>query len=171
MQEDIKRVEEKRIKVPHGLNEIITTFGDVRKYIADDGVISAKEELEFISLMFLPYPMVYAYNKDVTITKMRCHKLMVPIFRDVFNEILVKGLKDKFMEFGGCYNFRSKRLSGRLSTHAWGIALDGNPNTNRMGTKGDMSPEIISIFTKYGFIWGGYWKIPDPMHFQYASGY
>ena len=159
------------MKTPHGLNEIVDTFGDVSKYIADDGIISAKEELEFLTTITLPYPMIYAYNEAITIAKMRCHKLLGNIFLDVFNEILESGLKDKFMYFGGCYNFRSKRLSSRLSTHSWGIAIDGNPKTNAMGTKGDMDSAIIAIFAKHGFVWGGYWKVTDPMHLQYASGY
>jgi hypothetical protein len=157
--------------VPHGINEIIATFGNVSKYVADDGIVSAKEEDEFLITMPLPYPMIYAYDKTKTVKRMRCHKLMADIFTETFNEILSSKLQDKFMEYGGCYNFRSKRLSARLSTHSWGIAIDGNPNTNRMGTKGDMAPEIVSIFTKHGFIWGGYWKVSDSMHFQYCSGY
>jgi len=160
-----------KLIVPHGLSEIIATFGDVSKYVADDGTVSAKEEEKFLTTIPLPYPMVYAYDKTITITKMRCHKLMVDIFTETLGEVLSSNLQDKLMEYGGCYNFRSKRLSARLSTHCWGIAVDCNPNTNRMGTKGDMDPEVVSIFLKHGFVWGGYWKVTDPMHFQYAQGY
>jgi hypothetical protein len=28
-------------------------------------------------------------------------------------------------------------------------------------------PEIVKIFEKYGFIWGGKWFVFDNMHFEY----
>lgn len=159
------------IKRPSGLQGIIDTFGDVSVYISNDGIISAKEENEFLDYCKLPYTMQYAYDIRIPITRIRCHKLMVPIFEEVFNDILGEGLQDKAMLYGGCYNFRSKRNGSKLSTHSWGIAIDINPKTNQMGTQGDMSPEIIKIFLRHNFVWGGYWKISDPMHFQFASGY
>jgi len=164
-------MKEKTLGRPFGLNEIINTFGDVSKFIEDDGIISVKEELVFLDYLILPYPMLYAYNTGIKITRIRCHKLMVPIFRSVFEEIKNQNMQHNAMYFGGCYNFRSKRLGHKLSTHAWGIAIDLNPLTNRMGTKGDMNSEIIKIFRQHNFVWGGYWKTPDPMHFQYAAGY
>jgi hypothetical protein len=31
-----------------------------------------------------------------------------------------------------------------------------------------MDPRIVKIFEKWGFVWGGYWDRPDPMHFELA---
>ena len=57
-----------------------------------------------------------------------------------------------------------------LSMHSWGIAIDINPATNAYGTQGDIPAEFVQAFKDVGFSWGGDWKTPDPMHFQYASG-
>ena len=75
--------------------------------------------------------------------------------------------------FGGCFNFRAKRSGSKLSTHAWGIAIDLNPETNAMGGRGDMDLGIVAAFKSAGFVWGGDWagKNKDPMHFQFCSGY
>jgi hypothetical protein len=64
----------------------------------------------------------------------------------------------------------------RLSMHALGIAVDLNP---RLGpywgwsAPGTPSPaksypmEIVDIFERHGFIWGGKWREFDLMHFEY----
>jgi hypothetical protein len=30
-----------------------------------------------------------------------------------------------------------------------------------------MPPEIVAIFERHGFIWGGKWRHYDTMHFEY----
>ena len=52
--------------------------------------------------------------------------------------------------------------------HAFGLAVDLNVSSNYYGTRGDMDPEIVAIFEKWGFLWGGRWSQPDPMHFELA---
>lgn len=75
--------------------------------------------------------------------------------------------------YGGCFNFRAKRSGSKLSTHAWGIAIDLNPETNAMGREGDMAPGIVKVFESFGFTWGGRWTGAgkDRMHFQFCSGH
>jgi hypothetical protein len=159
------------MNTPVGLPAIIQMFGDVAQYIQDDGIVSQAEMNQFLDYLVLPFPMIYAYDTKVVVRRMLCHKLLVPVFGKVFDDILNAGLQDKCKEYGGCYNFRSKRTSARLSTHCWGIAVDLNPRTNQMGAKGNMDEGIIEIFRDNGFKWGGDWKRPDPMHFQFAEGY
>ena len=88
-------------------------------------------------------------------------------------EIERSGLRGEIRTFGGCFNFRSKRGNNKLSVHSWAVAIDLNPETNGMGTRGNMSPEIVDIFKRFGFSWGGDWSgnSKDPMHFQFCSGY
>ena len=59
------------------------------------------------------------------------------------------------------------------SAHAWGIAIDLNPETNQQGTAGNMDYAVITAFREAGFKWGGDWtgKSCDPMHFQFCTGY
>ena len=65
--------------------------------------------------------------------------------------------------------YRAQRRSKKISPHAWGIAIDLDPDTNQMGTPGSMNQRIIEIFESFGFIWGGGFN--DPMHFQFVKGY
>jgi hypothetical protein len=55
--------------------------------------------------------------------------------------------------------------------HGFGGALDFNAETNELGTKGDMDPEVVAIVEAHGWEWGGRWRRPDPMHWQFARGY
>lgn len=82
----------------------------------------------------------------------------------------------------GCYNYRDTH-GGRLSEHAMGTAVDINPDENLCiysdgSTVGkyyrpyedpySVTPEVVKIFKKYGFEWGGKWTgTIDYMHFAY----
>lgn len=160
-------------KAPHGFNEVIKTFGDPRPYLLSSGGISSKWTSDHFTTIDLPFKMRLSFNSRQFATRMLCHKKIAPIFLNVFYKIKSDGLDSKIHSYGGCYNFRAKRKSNSFSTHSWGIAVDINPLTNMMGTKGDMDPSIINIFQSNGFKWGGDWngKYSDPMHFQYATGY
>ena len=158
---------------PKGLPEIISTFGDISIFIKSDGTLSQPEMNNLLTTMELPYPMIYAYDSTITIKHITCHKKIAPIFMEVFNQIKEKGFEKYAQEYGGCYVFRPKRLSQKLSCHSWGIAIDINPRTNKQGTPGNMNKNIVTIFESLGFTWGGRWKgtLQDSMHFQYATHY
>lgn len=101
-----------------------------------------------------------------------CHKFIVNALQSVYRGIVRAGLANELKTFSGCYNLRYKRGMRELSTHSWGIAVDHNAETNRMGTRGTMHAGVIQIFQNNGFTWGGTWKNrPDPMHFNYCKGY
>jgi hypothetical protein len=75
--------------------------------------------------------------------------------------------------------FYYRKIAGTalLSSHSFGIALDIGVESSRYWRwDGVLIPEnealvfplsIIEIFEKHGFIWGGYWKHYDSMHFEY----
>ncbi len=79
---------------------------------------------------------------------------------------------------GGTFNWRKVAGSKNLSVHAFGIAIDINlDHTNywkwepshdgRITYKNAIPLEIVEVFEKYGFIWGGKWYHYDTMHFEY----
>ena len=80
---------------------------------------------------------------------------------------------------GGTYNCRSVADTGQISMHGWGAAIDINTAYAdywlwRVGRDGSMPPyvnripaEIVAIFERHGFIWGGRWVHFDTMHFEY----
>jgi hypothetical protein len=163
-----------QVNTPNGLAEIVATFGDIEKYIDGTGLLAPSWNTDYLAIVELPFPIPLAWNKSVSVSRMTCHKLMVSVFTDVFNQIRNDGLVSAISDFGGCFSFRQERHSNtKISTHAWGIAIDLNPNENAQGTVGNMNVGIVDIFRRVGFKWGGNWigRTDDPMHFQFATGY
>lgn len=161
----------KELITPNGYNEMIEVFGDIKSHLNEDGTLQSSHwENLILDFCYLPFSMILSWNKQI-ITRFRCHWVLVDRFRNLFTRILIEGLENECKYFGGCYSFRAKRGSKKISTHAWGIAIDINPDTNQMGTKGDMNPKIIEIFESFGFVWGGNFSVPDPMHFQFVKNY
>ncbi|HEX6096397.1 MAG TPA: M15 family metallopeptidase [Thermoanaerobaculia bacterium] len=164
------------LPTPHGFDELIATFGDIRKFVNKEGQINAaKWEPLILATVILPFPVKLGFPPSTMLTRFRCHKLLVPAFKSVFNEIAAQGLQASIKTYDGCYNYRMKRLSGTWSTHSWGIGIDLNASTNPQGgkVKGDMDPAVVAIFRAHGFQWGGDFKGKsyDPMHFQFCTGY
>ena len=72
------------------------------------------------------------------------------------------------------YNCRAVKDTGNRSGHAWGIAIDINVKFSDywLWAKGSayrnrIPFEIVEIFERHGFIWGGKWGHFDTMHYEY----
>jgi hypothetical protein len=158
---------------PHGLDEILTRFGDIFEYILSDHTLDPHWQAEQLTRISLPFRMRLSWNESTPVTRMTCHRLLAPLFSMCFEKILNDGLQSQLTSFGGCFSFRRQRTGTKLSTHSWGIAIDLNPEANAQGTHGSMHPGIISVFREAGFVWGGDWlgTVKDPMHFQFCTGY
>jgi D-alanyl-D-alanine carboxypeptidase-like protein len=94
-------------------------------------------------------------------------------------------LAPEFQKFlrpiGGTFNCRDILNTSRHSAHAYGIAIDLNTaqgdywearSGRRRGEealvyRNRIPPEIVAIFEKHGFIWGGKWYHFDTAHFEY----
>lgn len=158
---------------PHGLEGIVATFGDIFAYITEDHSLDLRWQSDFLARAELPFPVTLSWDRTRQVSVVTCHRLLVPVFADVFDKINGSGLQNRITSFGGCFSFRPQRTGSKLSTHAWGVAVDLNPETNEQGTAGNMDPTVISIFCQAGFEWGGTWegKSRDPMHFQFCTEY
>jgi hypothetical protein len=159
-----------KIAVPNGIEEIRGAFGDPDTYLKPDGTLKTTWERDNIVRVPLPYPIPYAFA-PLKITRIACHRLLGEKFVEVFKALGTAGIKPEYLLYGGCFIVRAMRTSALWSTHTWGIAIDLRPDTNKLGSKGDMDPKVIRVFNAHGFTWGGGWQNPDPMHFQYARGY
>ncbi len=97
-----------------------------------------------------------------------CHRLLFPQLRAALTEVVQRGLADKIhpKEYAGCYYPRFIAGTTQLSLHAFGIALDLNVPGNQRGTVGEIDRDVVAIFQKWGFTWGGDWAWTDPMHFE-----
>ena len=39
----------------------------------------------------------------------------------------------------------------------------------KLGTSPDVDREVVAVFKRWGFAWGGDWAWTDPMHFELAA--
>ena len=116
------------------------------------------------------------YSSTMRIT---VNRALADTYVAIFNELYAL----KFpIESAGCYSWRDT-ASGRISEHALGTAIDINPDQNYCvygdgSTVGSywrpyediysVTPEVVNVFRKYNFSWGGSWVTPqDYMHFSY----
>lgn len=161
------------METPNGLEAIVEEFGDISLFIASDGTLSNEWHDQMLGRCILPFSLPLDWSRSISVSFMTCHKKMVGIFESVFEEIVNEGLQGKVQTFGGCFNYRAQRGGTKLSTHAWGIAIDLNPFENQQGTQGNMDQGVIDVFQSKGFTWGGNFQGSrrDPMHFQFATGY
>lgn len=73
----------------------------------------------------------------------------------------------------GAFNCRRVKDTGLRSMHAYGAAIDLNTKFadywlwSKGGYRNRMPMEIVAIFERHGFIWGGKWGHFDTMHFEY----
>jgi hypothetical protein len=87
---------------------------------------------------------------------------------------------DKFLNpVAGTFACRPIAGSTRQSAHGYGIAIDlslknahywrwSKPGeAGRIDWRNSIPIEIVQIFEKHGFIWGGRWYHYDTMHFEY----
>ncbi|HSE10558.1 MAG TPA: M15 family metallopeptidase [Nocardioidaceae bacterium] len=101
------------------------------------------------------------------------HKVLFPQLRGALSEVVARGLADEIHpeEFGGCYvpRFIGRDPGNGLSLHTWGIAVDLNVPGNLRGVPGEINRDVVAIFKRWGFAWGGDWAWTDPMHFELAQ--
>ena len=92
-------------------------------------------------------------------------------------DALPANIKRAAYPIAGTYNCRSVADTGQPSPHGYGIAIDLNtafsdywfwrPHRGTLRYRDRMPAEIVAIFEKHGFIWGGKWYHFDTMHFEY----
>ena len=92
-------------------------------------------------------------------------------------------LKPYLKNVGGTFNWRKIAGTDRMSTHSFGMTIDINvkyanywrwavadkteDGKRLIQYKNRVPMELVEIFEKHGFIWGGKWYHYDTMHFEY----
>jgi hypothetical protein len=92
-------------------------------------------------------------------------------------DALPEKIKRAAYPIAGTYNCRAVADTGQPSAHGYGIAIDLNtavsdywywqPHGGPIAYRNRMPAEIVAIFEKHGFIWGGKWFHFDTMHFEF----
>jgi hypothetical protein len=155
---------------------MITTSELLRKY----GTPSENGSPYLVKLD-LPYPMTLAWDRGTKVNSIRCHKAVKDKLKKVFDEILKEYGLLKIQQlgidlYGGCFNYRKMRGGNDWSRHAWGVAIDLDPERNQLKETSQTArfarPEyekMIDIFYKHGFLSLGREKNYDWMHFEIGT--
>lgn len=129
------------------------------------------DESNLVSFTF-PYPIYYGGKLVKT---GRCHKRV----KDSLVRVLTaigdrwkddRGIMEEAEDYGGIYNYRTKRGGSSWSLHAWGAAIDLDADDNGMKDawplRADMPLEIMEEFAREGWLSAGAFWGYDAMHFQ-----
>lgn len=129
-------------------------------------------------LVPIPWKAVASWDNSLSLESFRVHRLVAESLARILNTIREDfGKSQKAIEaanlhlIGGGYNWRQMRGISRLSMHAYGCAVDLDPDHNGLGDPTPaMDPRVVAAFEAEGWIWGGRWSVHrrDGMHFQAA---
>ena len=86
-----------------------------------------------------------------------------------------------YLKSSGTFYWRQVRGAKRMSAHSYGIAFDigvdksdywlwksgSNDESKKVKYANRIPRQIVDIFQKHGFIWGGAWYHFDTMHFEF----
>jgi hypothetical protein len=136
-------------------------FGEFAARARSDGTLDVDESWRRENITSARVPLL---------GRITCHRVLLPQLRNAMRDLQTNGLDFLVDQYSGCYNprFISHDPSGRLSHHAWGIAVDINAAENQFGTRPDQDPRLVDIMETWGFTWGGRWLVPDGMHFEWV---
>lgn len=151
---------------------LITLDQAILKYGAIEGGVWPKAQ-QFCELVTVPDPVSSVLINSASRTHtghIYCNKDMAQALLDAFSLVINRDLLECLDTYDGCWNIRDVRGEpGKISTHAYALAIDLNAKTNPLGGPATMHPGIVDCFKEVGFIWAGDFKRVDGMHFQWAS--
>jgi len=109
-----------------------------------------------------------------------CNNVVIPALQGALGDVVAAGLAGAIdvgntNTFGGCYGGLGEvsplgsTTGGFLSKHSWGVAIDMNTVQNPEGAPPTMNCDVVRIFRKWGFAWGGNFIQGDGMHFEYVG--
>lgn len=129
----------------------------------------------------LPYPHRIAWNLKEVVTSFSCHQKVEASIKVVLQRVLdhygLARIRELRLDrWGGCFNVRHERGGTKWSTHAWGIAIDYDPNHNQLIWGRDRAsfakPEYNAwwqFWEEEGWVSLGRTKNYDWMHVQAAK--
>ena len=138
-------------------------YGDCKK-----GEVSP----HLVSVVWLPK----TWGKSIRVTSLnQVNEHLRAVSAEI--DALPDKIKRAAYPIAGTYNCRAVADTGQPSPHGYGIAIDLNTafsdywywrqHGGRILYRNRMPQEIVTIFEKHGFIWGGKWYHFDTMHFEF----
>jgi len=110
----------------------------------------------------------------------RCHEKVATPLTTIYREAAKHYGEKEFRKlgldlFGGCYNYRNMRGGTSLSTHAYGVAVDHDPERNQLRWGKDRAEFAKPVYDPFwaiveaqGAVSLGRARNYDWMHFQFA---
>lgn len=140
---------------------------------------------KLVTIFWMPKVFGTAYPLQVT-TVNHVDQKLIQISNELEDEVFQHPEYQLFLDDpGGTFSWRFIANTHRLSNHSFGMTIDINPNTadywqwdllkagevitetTPLVYRNHVPEDIVLIFEKYGFIWGGKWYHYDSMHFEY----
>ncbi len=127
-----------------------------------------------------PFAHKLAWDLNTNVATFRCHDLIAPAFQRVFDEAAKHYGETEYRRlrldlFGGCFNNRKMRGGSAKSTHAYGAAVDLDPERNQLKWGRDKASFARAEYAPFwkivegaGLVSLGRLKNFDWMHFQGA---
>ena len=118
------------------------------------------------------------FGQKILFTKVNgANKQLEKVAAELKNKPYLK----KYLTNASTFYWRKVRGAQRQSAHSYGMTIDinttysnywlwSNPKsseTSKLKYENRIPKEIVDVFEKYGFIWGGRWYHYDTMHFEY----
>jgi hypothetical protein len=117
---------------------------------------------------------VKAFAVPGTSIKLHCAEAVAPLlvgFAEEFNRLIESIDGVRLDDWGYCYR-DIRGVTGKLSNHSSGTAIDLNATQHPLGKMGtfpnEKVPMIRALAKKWGLIWGGDFSRKDEMHFEIA---
>lgn len=172
---------------PYGgeIEAVAEVYGDPAKYARErfpgrfpDVHTLDEGQWRKATLATLPVPFPSAVRISGTKTMARqvyCHRLIRESLVEILTELADTDLWRYVTDYAGCYNYRLRRGSNRLSLHAWGAAIDLNAERYPLNCPPDKTDpfiaQVLPVFKKHGWNSGADWSKPiDAQHCQATTG-
>jgi len=116
------------------------------------------------------------WGKTILVTKVNgVADRLAAVSREL--DALPASIKRAAYPIAGVYACRPVKDTGRPSMHSYAAAIDLNlavsdywlwrKKSDPIPYRNRMPQEIVDVFERHGFIWGGKWYHYDTMHFEY----
>ncbi|MBI0447137.1 M15 family metallopeptidase [Deinococcus sp. DB0503] len=111
---------------------------------------------------------------DQQVRTIRLHRLVAPVFRATWAELVKRDLHTRLRTYSGAFAPRHMLHDPRepISVHAYGAAIDFEAAWNGYGIPHErmsIDREVIEVFERCGWEWGGRWDTSDGMHLQWTD--
>jgi hypothetical protein len=128
-----------------------------KQYTAEFDAFYGNQGGQLVSVQ-LPYEHRLSWQLDKSVRSFKCHAKVADSISKVLSGVLthygeaeIKRLKLDI--WGGCFNIRPIRGGTKPSMHSWGIAIDYDPNRNKLAWGADKATFAAEEYRRWWELW------------------